>query len=68
VYLTHAGAVEELKRGYVTMAVFKGLPCRLVVFRLVLRNVLIPTVTAIATRRESIADVLYMQCLTGAST
>ncbi len=46
VCLTRAGAIEELKRNYLTMAV---LPYRMVVFRRVLLNALILTVIAIAT-------------------
>lgn len=49
VRLTRAGVIEELKRDYVRAAVLKGLPYRTVIFRHVLRNALIPTVTAIAT-------------------
>jgi peptide/nickel transport system permease protein len=47
--LTRAGVIEELKRDYVTTAVFKGIPYRQVVFNHVLRNALIPTITVIAT-------------------
>lgn len=49
VRLTRAGVIEELKRPYVTAAALKGLPRRVVVFKHVLRNALIPTVTVIAT-------------------
>ncbi len=49
VRLTRAGVIEELKQEYVTTAVLKGLPYRVVVFRHVLRNALIPTITVIAT-------------------
>jgi peptide/nickel transport system permease protein len=50
VRLTRAGIIEELKRDYVTMATLKGLPYyRSVIFKHVLRNAIIPTVTAIAT-------------------
>ncbi len=49
VRLTRAGVIEELKRDYVTTAVLKGLPRRVVVVKHVLRNALIPTVTVIAT-------------------
>jgi peptide/nickel transport system permease protein len=48
VRLTRAGMIEELKRDYVTQAILKGLPYRTVIFKHVLRNALIPTVTAIA--------------------
>jgi peptide/nickel transport system permease protein len=46
--LTRAGVVEELKRPYVRTAVLKGLPRRTVVFKHVLRNALLPTITVIA--------------------
>lgn len=49
VRLVRAGIVEELKRGYVQTAVLKGLPYRVVIFKHVLRNALIPTITVIAT-------------------
>ncbi len=50
VRLTRAGIIEELKRDYVMMATLKGLPYyRSVIFKHVLRNAIIPTVTAIAT-------------------
>lgn len=49
VRLTRAGVIEELKRDYVRTARLKGLPYRTVVFKHVLRNALIPTVTVIAT-------------------
>lgn len=48
VRLTRTGVIEELKRDYVMMAVLKGIPYRTVMLRHVLRNALIPTVTAIA--------------------
>jgi peptide/nickel transport system permease protein len=48
VRLTRAGVIEELKRDYVMMATLKGMPFRTVMFKHVLRNALIPTVTAIA--------------------
>lgn len=49
VRLTRAGVIEELKRDYVTTAVLKGVAYPIVVFRHVLRNALIPTITVIAT-------------------
>ncbi len=49
VRLTRAGVIEELKRDYVRAAVLKGLPYQDVIFKHVLRNALIPTITAIAT-------------------
>jgi peptide/nickel transport system permease protein len=46
--LTRAGVVDELKKPYVRTAVLKGLPQRQVIFRHVLRNALLPTITVIA--------------------
>jgi peptide/nickel transport system permease protein len=46
--LTRAGVIEELKKQYVRTAVLKGLPDRSVVFKHVLRNALLPTITVIA--------------------
>ncbi|MCB9134309.1 MAG: ABC transporter permease [Anaerolineales bacterium] len=46
--LTRAGVVEELKKSYVRTAVLKGLPRRTVIFKHVLRNALLPTITIIA--------------------
>lgn len=46
--LTRAGVVEELKKGYVRTADLKGLPRRAVLFRHVLRNALLPTITIVA--------------------
>jgi peptide/nickel transport system permease protein len=46
--LTRAGVVEELKQSYVRTATLKGLPRRVVIFRHVLRNALLPTITVIA--------------------
>jgi peptide/nickel transport system permease protein len=46
--LTRAGVVEELKQPYVRTAVLKGLPRRVVIFKHVLRNALLPTVTVLA--------------------
>lgn len=46
--LTRAGVVEELKQPYVRTATLKGLPRRTVVFKHVLRNALLPTITVIA--------------------
>lgn len=48
VRMTRAGVVEELKKPYVRTAVLKGLPRRMVVFKHVLRNALLPTITVIA--------------------
>jgi peptide/nickel transport system permease protein len=49
VRLIRAGVIEELKRDYVRTAVLKGLPYRTVVFKHILRNALIPTITVVAT-------------------
>jgi peptide/nickel transport system permease protein len=46
--LTRAGVVEELKQPYVRTAELKGLPRRVVVFKHVLRNALLPTITVVA--------------------
>lgn len=46
--LTRAGVVEELKQPYVRTARLKGLSRRAVIFKHVLRNALLPTITVIA--------------------
>jgi len=46
--LTRAGVIEELKQDYVRTAILKGLPYRVVIFKHVLRNALLPTITVIA--------------------
>jgi peptide/nickel transport system permease protein len=46
--LTRAGVIEELKKPYVRTAVLKGLPGRSVIYKHVLRNALLPTITVIA--------------------
>jgi peptide/nickel transport system permease protein len=46
--LTRAGVIEELKKPYVRTAVLKGLPGRSVIYKHVLRNALLPTITIIA--------------------
>ena len=46
--LTRAGVIEELHRPYVRTATLKGLPQRTVIFKHVLRNALLPTITVIA--------------------
>lgn len=46
--LTRAGVIDELKKPYVQTAVLKGLPQRQVIFKHVLRNALLPTITVIA--------------------
>ncbi len=46
--LTRAGVVEELKKSYVRTAVLKGISRTSVIFKHVLRNALMPTITVIA--------------------
>jgi peptide/nickel transport system permease protein len=46
--LTRAGVLEELKQAYVRTAILKGLPRREVIWKHVLRNALLPTITVIA--------------------
>lgn len=46
--MTRAGVLEELKKDYVRAATLKGLPRRQVIFKHVLRNALLPTITVIA--------------------
>lgn len=46
--LTRAGVIEELKRPYVRTAILKGLPQGTVIFKHVLRNALLPTITVVA--------------------
>lgn len=46
--LTRAGVIEELKRPYVRTATLKGLPQKTVIFKHVLRNALLPTITVVA--------------------
>jgi peptide/nickel transport system permease protein len=46
--LTRAGVVTELKQSYVHTAELKGLPRNRVIFKHVLRNALLPTITVIA--------------------
>jgi len=46
--LTRVGVVDELKKPYVRTATLKGLPRRTVIFKHVLRNALLPTITVIA--------------------
>jgi len=48
-HLTRASVIQEVKKEYVRTAALKGLPQRTVVFRHVLCNALIPTITVIAT-------------------
>jgi peptide/nickel transport system permease protein len=48
VRLTRAGVIEELKRDYVRTAELKGMPYWQVLFKHVLRNALLPTVTVLA--------------------
>jgi peptide/nickel transport system permease protein len=46
--LTRAGVLEELKQAYVRTATLKGLPRRAVIWKHVLRNALLPTITVVA--------------------
>lgn len=46
--LTRAGVIDELKKPYVRTATLKGLPQRTIIFKHVLRNALLPTITVIA--------------------
>ncbi len=46
--LTRAEVIEQLKRPYIRTAVLKGIPYPLVVWRHLLRNALLPSVTVVA--------------------
>lgn len=46
--MTRVGTIEELKKSYVRTAILKGLPRRRIIFRHVLPNALLPTITVIA--------------------
>lgn len=48
VRMTRAGVIDELKKPYVRTAILKGLTQRQVIFKHVLRNALLPTITVIA--------------------
>lgn len=48
--MTRAGTIDVLDSGYTRTAVLKGLPRRVVLWRHVLRNALLPTITVIATQ------------------
>jgi peptide/nickel transport system permease protein len=48
--MARAGTVEALDSDYARTAVLKGLPWRVVIFRHVLRNALLPTITVVATQ------------------
>jgi peptide/nickel transport system permease protein len=48
--MARAGTVEALDSDYTRTAVLKGLPWRTVIFRHVLRNALLPTITVVATQ------------------
>jgi peptide/nickel transport system permease protein len=48
--MARAGTVEALEADYTRTAVLKGLPWRVVIFRHVLRNALLPTITVVATQ------------------
>ena len=46
--LTRAGVLEELMKAYIRTANLKGLPYRIVIFKHLLRNALLPIITVIA--------------------
>jgi peptide/nickel transport system permease protein len=46
--MTRAGVIDEMKKAYVRTAILKGLPQHKVIFKHVLRNALLPTITVIA--------------------
>jgi len=46
--MTRAGMIDEMNKQYVRTAILKGLPPRVVIFKHVLRNALLPTITVIA--------------------
>ena len=46
--LTRSGVIEEMEKSYVRTAELKGIPYRSVIFKHVLRNALLPTITVIA--------------------
>ncbi len=46
--MTRAGVIDELKKPYIRTATLKGLPQWKVIFKHVLRNALLPTITVIA--------------------
>lgn len=48
VRMTRAGVIDEMKKPYVRTVILKGLPQRQVIFKHVLRNALLPTITVIA--------------------
>lgn len=48
--MARAGTIEALNSDYTRTAVLKGLPTRTVVWRHVLRNALLPTITVVATQ------------------
>ena len=48
--MARAGTVAALEADYTRTAVLKGLPQRTVIFRHVLRNALLPTITVVATQ------------------
>jgi peptide/nickel transport system permease protein len=48
--MARAGTIEALDADYTRTAVLKGLPRRVVIWRHVLRNALLPTITVIATQ------------------
>jgi peptide/nickel transport system permease protein len=46
--LVRSGVIEEIKKPYVRIATLKGLPYRTIIFKHILRNALLPTITVLA--------------------
>ena len=46
--LVRSGVIEEMKKPYVRVATLKGIPYRSVIFKHILRNALLPTITVLA--------------------
>jgi peptide/nickel transport system permease protein len=58
--MARAGMIEALAADYTRTAVLKGLPRRAVIWRHVLRNALLPTITVIATQVGSLIGGLVV--------
>lgn len=58
--MARAGTIEALAADYTRTAVLKGLPRRVVIWRHVLRNALLPTITVIATQTGSLIGGLVV--------
>jgi peptide/nickel transport system permease protein len=58
--MARAGTMEALDSDYVRTATLKGLPRRVVIFRHVLRNSLLPTITVIATQTGYLIGGLFV--------